>query len=736
MQEPRLPEAELEAGQEGGGLDVRRLLLVVLKHRWSIIGLTLLITLVSAFFVFRQVPVYKATATLQIERAPVQFSPLQDPYAAYQDHWLYYQTQYGLIKRRAIGERVVAALGMDQPSPVVEKPAQESFSWKSLLPADWFPDPLPPSHQQQVERRINWIVNGIQVSPIRDSQLVQISFADTNPQKAAELANAVARAYIQDNLAGRLDMSESASTYLTQRLVELRENLSVSEAALQAYIDSEKLIDVRGNDNLANQELSLATEKAGTAGQQRMAAEVLVTQVREARQSSERSLSGLPAILAHPQVAPANQTFIDAQRRVAELGRRYGPRHPQMIAANSELQAAVEALNLQIALAADSIERGYETALAGERAANQALASVKQRLREIDRKGFDLQTLEREVEANRQIYEKFQNQFKETDATGGVQSANARIVELARAPSTPFKPNKRRSLTVAFIVGLILSLGLAFLLEHLDNTLKSAEDVERRLSVPVLGLLPKLKVSGEDELEPLRYFYENKSSVFAESIRTVRTGVLLSALDDTQKVLLVTSSVPGEGKTTLSMNLAHALAEMKQVLLIDADMRRPTVARVLKGSGAEKGLSHFISGESNLSDCVTSLHSNTMHVMHAGLVPPNPLEMLSSQRFKVALDRMAEQFDHIIIDCAPALAVSDAMVLSKLATSVVYVVRSDSTPVQAAQAGLKRLRRVGAHVIGAVINQAERRAGSSYGKYSGYYSDGYYADYGYVRDAD
>jgi capsular exopolysaccharide synthesis family protein len=175
---------------------------------------------------------------------------------------------------------------------------------------------------------------------------------------------------------------------------------------------------------------------------------------------------------------------------------------------------------------------------------------------------------------------------------------------------------------------------------------------------------------------------------------------------------------------------------MKKVLLIDADMRRPTVSRALKEKGTDKGLSHFISGESRLADCVLPVGETNVHVMHAGLVPPNPLEMLSSQRFAAALDKMADQFDHIVIDCAPALAVSDAMVLSKLSSAVIYVIKSDSTPVQAAQAGLKRLQRVDAHLIGAVINQAERKTRRYYGRYSGYYGDGYYQDYGYVRDRD
>ncbi|MEM9304263.1 MAG: polysaccharide biosynthesis tyrosine autokinase, partial [Pseudomonadota bacterium] len=293
-------------------------------------------------------------------------------------------------------------------------------------------------------------------------------------------------------------------------------------------------------------------------------------------------------------------------------------------------------------------------------------------------------------------------------------------------------PNKKRSIMLAFFMGLALSIGLAFLLEHLDNTLKGADDTEQKLGLPVLGLLPSLKTQDKKDLSPLRQFMAEPKSAFAEAIRTIRTGVLLSSLDDEHKVVLVTSSVPGEGKTTLSMNLARALSEMKRVLLIDADMRRPMVAKALDGD-AQKGLSHFISGESDLKECLQKA-SDALYVMPAGVVPPNPLELLSSARFASALDKLGDHYDHIVIDCAPTLAVSDAMVLSKLASSVIYVVRADATPTQAAQAGIKRLRRVGAHVIGAVVNRAVRKHRPYYGKYSNYYGDSYYSDYGYVPE--
>jgi len=727
--------AGIEPGEpEDSGLDLRKLWQVVLKHRWSIIGLTLIVTLVTGLFVYRLVPVYRGTATLQIERSPVQFSPVQDPYAVYADYWLYYKTQYGLIKRRAIAERVVKRLGLVQPV-IQKKKEPSSFSWKSLLPSDWFPEPPPPTEQERYESLVGQLVAGIDVKPVRDSQLVEISFESTDPQRAADIANAIAEAYIEDNLEGRIEMTQSASSYLTQRLVELRQKLQVSEAALQDFKDREHLLEVGDIDSAASQTLQLANEKLAAAQKRRFETSLLVEQIREAQADPALGLDSIPSIIAHPQVQSFNLAYQSAQREVNELSTRYGPKHPKMIAAQSDLDSARVALNQRIALVADGLQRDYRAALSAENVALAEVESARKSLREIDRKDFTLQALQREVETNRQIFDKFQTQFKETDATGGVHTANARLVERARVPGGPIKPDKKRALLVAFFLGLIASIGLAFLLDHLDNTVKSAHDVELKLDVAVLGLLPKLQTEGKNDLSPLLYFADHKQSVFAESIRTVRTGVLLSSLDHDHRVLLVTSSVPGEGKTTVSMNLSRALGEMKKVLLIDADMRRPMVARAMDRDLDTPGLSHFIAGESVLTECVTRVEDSNLYLMPAGIAPPNPLEMLSSHRFADSLKQLKEKYEHIVIDCAPTLAVSDAMVLSKLATAVIYVVRSDSTPVQAAQAGIKRLRRVGANIIGVVINQAARKTQSYYGKYSGY-GDGYYSDYGYVVDED
>jgi capsular exopolysaccharide synthesis family protein len=280
---------------------------------------------------------------------------------------------------------------------------------------------------------------------------------------------------------------------------------------------------------------------------------------------------------------------------------------------------------------------------------------------------------------------------------------------------------------------------LAFLLEQLDNTFKGSEDVERRLNLPVLGQLPQLKVGKDEKLAPMHHFVNQPRSAFSESIRTIRTGVMLSTLDQEKAIITVTSSVPGEGKTTMAINLAHSIQQMKKTLLIDADMRRPMVHRAKKIEQPRPGLAALMTGEATFEEAHEEMEDG-LHVIPSGTVPPNPLELLSSQRFKDLVAELHQDYDVIVIDSAPALAVSDALVVAQMADAQIYVIRSDATPYQAAEQGIKRLRRVNAPLLGCVLNQVvsggKGYGYGKYGKYGRYYRYYRYGRYGYGRYGD
>ncbi|HUJ00429.1 MAG TPA: CpsD/CapB family tyrosine-protein kinase, partial [Usitatibacter sp.] len=296
-------------------------------------------------------------------------------------------------------------------------------------------------------------------------------------------------------------------------------------------------------------------------------------------------------------------------------------------------------------------------------------------------------------------------------------------------------PNKRQIVTIASLVTLILAAMLALLLDRLSNTINSTSDVENRLGLPVLGVLQKIKGFGKKKgfVSELAFFNDSQST-FAEAVRTVRTSILMSALDDPHKVVVITSSVPEEGKTTLSFNLACALGQVKKVLLVDGDLRRPKIAKLVGRDMRAPGLADLVAGQAQVSQCVFFEERSGIHILPSGTVPPNPLELLSSKRFSDVVTKLKEAFDIVIVDSAPLQLVSDAQVLSQFATSVIYVVKADSTPYQVAQNGVKKLRRVNAALLGVVLNQLDlEKAEKYYGEYSGYKSYGGYKKHGYAR---
>src|SRR5690606_32949220 len=282
----------------------------------------------------------------------------------------------------------------------------------------------------------------------------------------------------------------------------------------------------------------------------------------------------------------------------------------------------------------------------------------------------------------------FLTRLKETSATQDFEAVNARIIDSAVAPTKPAKPKKSLIVAIAGLLAMFAGVGLTLLLEALNNTFRSSEDVENQLNLPVLGILPRTK--GKPQLEMLSAFSKAADQGFSEAIRTIRTSLVLANLDTPRKVSLLTSSVPGEGKSTLAANLAISLGQMEKVLLIDADMRRPSLAKGFRLPVGSPGLANIIADTASPSDCFKAIEPG-VDLLPAGAVPPNPQELLASARFSECLKEWAQTYDRIIIDSPPTMAVSDALLLSKKADAIVYVVKSDSTHIPTAQNGVGQL---------------------------------------------
>ena len=339
----------------------------------------------------------------------------------------------------------------------------------------------------------------------------------------------------------------------------------------------------------------------------------------------------------------------------------------------------------------DAASKEYAVAKANEASLERALARAKTDSQDYNRKEFTLASLERDVASNRQLYDLFTQRAKETNS-GDVPSAIARVIDPALLPASPYGPDKRRIVGIAMLVALAIAVAIALLLEQLDITVKTSHEVESKLEVKAVGILPHIRPRAGLAME--RLFMEEPHSPFAEGIRTVRSDLLLSGIDSEQKVVLLTSSVPEEGKTTIACNLAFAFSQVKKTLLVEADMRRPKMARVLGNDEPRMGLSELVAGRAPLDECVYAADKSNLWVLQSGRIPLNPLELISSNRFSEVMQTLKQAFDVIIIDTPPLQMVSDALVLSQYATSVLFVVKADSTPYPLARHGLTQMKRV------------------------------------------
>jgi capsular exopolysaccharide synthesis family protein len=700
----------------------------IARRKWSILGVAFALALVALIVVNAQTPIYRSTATLLIEQNKPRVSPTEEISAATGEGFNreFFQTQAEILKSRALAVTVVNKLDLtrhpDFDARQQERPLIDRF--KQLLGLD-VEEPVW-SEEELHRAAVDSLIMRTSVDPVRLSQLIKVSFESPDPSTAANIANAIGDTFIESDGQARQQTTRRASEWLGGRLGGLKKNLDDSERELQAYRERARIIETRGlAQSGATSQVADLIGRLIAARQRTAAAEHAHSQVKNAKDHDI-----LPVVMRNPLSVRFKEAESEAERRVAELANRYGPEHPRMVQAENELKTTRDNARRHVETVVASLAHEYELARANEQAAERTLAEAKSNVQQINRKEFDLGALERAVATNRQIYELFSNRFKETSASPDLKtSAIARVTDAARAPQVPVKPKKEQLVAIAFLLGLLLGALIALFLERLDNTLKSADDIEDKLDHPMLTMLPLLH--GDRAKAVGRHYLDDPKSVFSEAIRTARTGVLLSAADPQRLTLLVTSSVPDEGKTAVAINLALAEAQTRRVLLVDADLRRPSVGAKLALDPNKPGLTDLLSGAATFAQCLQRIEGSSLYVIGSGPIPLNPLELVISQRFQQLVKALAGSCEVLVIDSPPVHLVSDALVLSKLATGVVFVVKADSTPYPLVRRCLRALEEVEANIFGITLNQLDfRKADRYYGAYTGsYYNyDGYYTE--------
>jgi len=715
-------------------IDLREYGRVILKYKWKILRLSVFVALLAVLIVFNLRAVFRATGTVLVESQPARVVSIEEIYGIDSSRTEYLLTQFEILKSHDLARKVVEKLNLAEHPDFM--PEKSTFNWREWLPFDLPPlndEPNDPGLADPLEAVLKTFTESLKISPRRNTQLVDISFDSPDPKLAVEVVNALGEAYIESDLEARLDTVRKANTWLSSRMQGLREKLTESERKLQEFREKERLVDVQGVVTISAKEIERTTDKLVEARNTRAAAESAYNKVRALGDKVAQNIDAVPEIFQDPGIQDLKQKEAETSKRLSELAERYGPEHPSIAGARSELESIHRLLGQQTNSIARSIRNRYEVARSNESALAASIERNKEEIQGISRKQARLQELQREVEANRNLYDMFVTRYKETSEAGNLQTAIARFIDRATVPNEPAKPKRKLIVALAFLVSLVFGVGLALLRDRLDNFVRTPADIETKLQVPLLGTVPLLKGKGKNrDFSPAAAYLEGSHPGFSEAIRTIRTSVVLCSLDDPCKVILVTSTVPGEGKSTLAFNLAVSLGQMERVLLIDADLRRPTQAKICNLGGTNRGLAYLLANPASQEECVMHHEATNIDVIPAGFVPPNPSELLSSRAFTGLVEEMTKKYDAVVIDSPPVQAVSDTQLLVRYVRSVIYVIEADKTPVPAARAGLKRLQRLGAPLSGAVVSKLDMEKVARYEKlYSNYgYGYGYGEGYG------
>lgn len=714
---PDRPWQRSTSPEDSDFIDLKKIWHAIWSRKWGIVLLVAVVAVLMAIALSRMTPIYKAVTSVIIEvkgTPVVSFQPVSAPTEVSE----YLQTQLSLIQSRGVAEKVVRDLELtEHPEFDLRQQPGPLINVSGILDSIMGNEPEPLTEAQIMDHATQVFMDKTAVWVEGKSQLVYLSVSMADKLMAAQAANHLANSYIEAQLEAKVEMSMTAASWMNTRLVDLRQNLKDSEDRLQAYLDAEGLVDMGGVGTISANELSLTGDRMIDARRQRAEAESQYRQVESMRSQGWERLASVPAVLGHPLIQQFKADRAHARSRVEDLSRRYGDRHPAMQSARSDLNAATASLRQQVEQVVASIERSYQLAVANENSLRASFDDNKEQIQNISRKEFKVRELQREVEANRALYDTFMTRLQETTATSDLSSTNARIVDGAIPPAQPSKPNKKLFMVVALFLALVVGIAQAIIREILDNTFKTSEEVEAKLNLPVMGIVPQVPRALRKQVSHL--FQRNEDKRFCEAIRTIRTNITLTEGNQPRQVLVVTSTAPGEGKSSVSANLAFAMGQLNRVLLIDADLRRATLDETFEFAPGTPGLANLIGGNAKLDDCIRSV--GNVDMISAGTVPSNPLELLSSPRFAKLLEAVKSRYDRIIIDSPPSQAVSDAAVLSTLADAVIYVIKSESTLIPHAQKGVAHLVQSNAPVTGVVLNYIDVEKAKRSGHFRGYY---------------
>lgn len=703
-------------------------LLILRKHQWLILSFLLAVVTIVTIATFRMQPVYVATARIEVDRENANILPFQgaDSYDYMMDLENYIETQSKILTSQTLALQTIRNAGLSSRAEF-SSPAGPSEAYASGNLAN-----------QARPAELGEFLGSLTVKRVPNSRLMDVSFESTDSLLAARIVNAHIATYIEQNFRSKYESTSQASTWLLDQLSELKIKVQKSEDARIAYERKNQIWTLDDKQSITTQRLSDANKQLSDAQSERMKKESLFQFAKNG------NLDVVPQVQSNTTLTDLFKKRTDAASEYEDALSQYGPNFPKVQRLQAQLKdidATVEKEKHQIL---NVLESDYQEARQRESLLTAALDQQKAEANQMAEKLVEYNILKREAEANKALYEGLMTKMKETAISASLRSSNIRIVDPAMIPSTPARPAKARNVALAFLVGLVGGIGLGLLREYLDNTLKTPDDIETLARLPSLAVVPQFVgsnghskragllhgVSGNGHDKRIELVAQHlPQSQMSEAFRALRTSILLSQADHPPQVILVTSALPREGKTTAAANLAVTLAQLgDRTVLVDADLRKPGIGRLLNlGSGKYAGLSSYLAGVSSL-DLVSVPHPAIPNLVAipTGPLPPNPADLLSSHKLAEAIAELRTKFKFIVIDSPPIMAATDAVIISVQTDGVLLVVRCGETPKEAFTRTRDLLNSVKCRILGVVLNAVDSSAPDYYYSYRYYpYSYGY-----------
>ncbi|MGD0906074.1 MAG: polysaccharide biosynthesis tyrosine autokinase [Candidatus Acidiferrales bacterium] len=712
-------------------------LLVLRKHQWLITFFLLAIVSIVTIATFRMQPIYEATARVEIDRENANAIHFTDSeqYDMYEDLDNYITTQSKILTSETLAMLTVRSMGLDR---------LPQFGGDPTKPAK---APVPGSDTSlQRPRALGAFLGSLSVKRVPSSRLLDVTFEATDPALAARVVNAHLNNFIEQNFRSRFEAATQASNWLAGQLNEMKIKVENAEDARLAYERNNQIWTIDEKNDISTQKLADLNKQLTDAQADRINKEAVYQLAQSGNYDAIAAVRDSQVI----QDILKQQTTLTAQ--YADAVNQYGPKFPKVVRIQAQLKDLDQLITREKLNIGNQVEADYRGARQRELLLQQALDQQKQETNQTAEKLVQYNILNREAEANKQLYDGMLQKLKEAGISAGLRSSNIRIVDPALIPNGPSRPNKTRNIFLSILVGLIGGVGLALLREYLDNTVKTPDDIERLARLPSLAVVPALSNStgkrggrfskllktpvvaakeGRAEL----ISHNMPQSQMSEAFRALRTSLLLSQADHPPQVILMTSALPREGKTTAAVNLAVTLAQLgDKTLLVDADLRKPGINRALSlVDGKHAGLSSYLAGVSSL-DLITVPHPaiTNLAAIPTGPIPPNPADLLSSRRLTELIAELRGRYKFVVIDSPPIMAATDAVILSVLVDGVLMVVRSGETPKEAFTRTRDLLAGVKCHMLGVVLNAVDASSPDYYYSYRYYpYSYG-----GYGREED